>query len=749
MAEDDENMDAFLAELEAETSGFLGESAETVETSDVADAPLDVDLDLGEFEGVFDEEEWNEVQVPLAERNPSSSDDLVIISPTAATANEEAVEPPPAPSSTTRESIAPSITNDVGPILSKETRASADGATPSFTAIDILFGAGPFGLMIGRKEDVSTNGVVVLVNGFSSVVSRVKSTDSPGTPMMKTRIGPAERCGAVHVGDMLYSVAEKDGPEKIVFTMKNYPEVLETIKSLKRPLVMRFIPAANSTRAIKEMEQSDAPLVFLDVKPVDTRRRRSQRKNTPPKGGLPQTSSRKSSGAENAGPSIFAKRGQLFAKCLAGKEVDTGCLIDIPALRGLTFYGVPETPVGGRGIAWRVLLELLPSEKHTWKDALASKRDSYQAFCKDLIVEQETLIEGDVTGDDNPLSNSRGSKWSEYWKDEEVREAIQKDVSRTHPGYAFFQQKEVLAAMRRMLFIFAKLNPGIAYIQGMNEVLAPLYYVFMRERPPPPQQNADGDDGDESRGDPYGFQNNDNVEADTFWCFNTVMSEIRDWFIQTLDRSDSGIQGYIRKFQNTLARQDEELASHLDGLSLDPTFYAFRWITTMLSREFDLPDTVRLWDSLFADEDRFSFLIDICCAMVIRARKDLLASDFAPALQLLQRYPPTDLRHLLLEAQAVRDREILFRSGQVSGGNVNNKGNSFKSKFPRWGRKPLQESSNDDYKEDLQAVVRAASNQAAAFSSAVSTGAAGAAKLFRSWSSSFDERMKRVNNEDT
>ena len=75
--------------------------------------------------------------------------------------------------------------------------------------------------------------------------------------------------------------------------------------------------------------------------------------------------------------------------------------------------------------------------------------------------------------------------------------------------------------------------------------------------------------------------------------------------------------------------------------------------------------------------------------------------------------------------------------------------NSFKSKLPRWGRKPLQESSNDDYKEDLQAVVRAASNQAAAFSSAVSTGAAGAAKLFRSWSSSFDERMKRVNNEDT
>lgn len=32
--------------------------------------------------------------------------------------------------------------------------------------------------------------------------------------------------------------------------------------------------------------------------------------------------------------------------------------------------------------------------------------------------------------------------------------------------------------MRRILIIFAKLNPGIRYVQGMNEVLAPLYYVF-------------------------------------------------------------------------------------------------------------------------------------------------------------------------------------------------------------------------------------------------------------------------------
>lgn len=42
-----------------------------------------------------------------------------------------------------------------------------------------------------------------------------------------------------------------------------------------------------------------------------------------------------------------------------------------------------------------------------------------------------------------------------------------------------------------------------------------------------------------------------------------------------------------------------------------------RWLTLLLSQEFPLPDVMRIWDSLFADENRFSFLIHICCAMIL------------------------------------------------------------------------------------------------------------------------------------
>jgi len=42
-------------------------------------------------------------------------------------------------------------------------------------------------------------------------------------------------------------------------------------------------------------------------------------------------------------------------------------------------------------------------------------------------------------------------------------------------------------ALKNILLIFAKLNPGIRYVQGMNEVLAPLFYVFKND---PDEENA-------------------------------------------------------------------------------------------------------------------------------------------------------------------------------------------------------------------------------------------------------------------
>lgn len=56
--------------------------------------------------------------------------------------------------------------------------------------------------------------------------------------------------------------------------------------------------------------------------------------------------------------------------------------------------------------------------------------------------------------------------------------------------------------------------------QGMNEIIGPIYYTFANDSDSYWQENA---------------------EADAFWCFTNLMSEIRDNFIKSLDDSECGI----------------------------------------------------------------------------------------------------------------------------------------------------------------------------------------------------------------
>lgn len=67
--------------------------------------------------------------------------------------------------------------------------------------------------------------------------------------------------------------------------------------------------------------------------------------------------------------------------------------------------------------------------------------------------------------------------------------------------------------MKRALFVFAKLNRGLQYVQGMNELLAPIYYQFRNDT------NED---------------NKMHAEADSFYCFLDLISEFRDHFCQQL-----------------------------------------------------------------------------------------------------------------------------------------------------------------------------------------------------------------------
>lgn len=357
----------------------------------------------------------------------------------------------------------------------------------------------------------------------------------------------------------------------------------------------------------------------------------------------------------------------------------------------LCFQGIPDG-CGIRSVSWKILLNYLPYDTTCWDEVLEKQRTAYQTFIKTMIVDPTTS----KAEEDHPLNTSTTSTWSEYFKDNEVLGQIDKDVRRLCPDLSFFQQatkypstlgrealrtrvqqahlqsmqvtksktgSTQLASTRkkndddgfqelpegqeahwevcgRMLFIFALLNPGIAYVQGMNEILGPIYYTFVTDAAPGQEEWA---------------------EADSFFCFTGLMSEIKDHFIKILDFSQCGISHCMDKLMMLLKDQDLQLYEALDNRSIKPQFFSFRWLTLLLSQEFLYPEIQRLWDSFFADESRFDFMLYFCCAMLVAQRTRLINGDFIDNMKVLQRYPPeTDIYTLLQLACQIRDNKLVL-----------------------------------------------------------------------------------------
>uniref|UniRef100_A0A1J3GZI0 TBC1 domain family member 13 n=1 Tax=Noccaea caerulescens TaxID=107243 RepID=A0A1J3GZI0_NOCCA len=372
---------------------------------------------------------------------------------------------------------------------------------------------------------------------------------------------------------------------------------------------------------------------------------------------LQNASGKDGAGTETPAAEDVSRKVQVVAEL--SKKV-----IDLTELRKIASQGLPDD-AGIRSIVWKLLLGYLSPDRSLWSSELAKKRSQYKQFKEELLMNPSEVTRkmdkskgGDsidakiesprvlsrsaITHEDHPLSLGTTSLWNNFFKDTEVLEQIDRDVMRTHPDMHFFSGDSAVAksnqdALKHVLTIFAKLNPGIRYVQGMNEILAPIYYIFKND---PDKGNA-----------AY-------AESDAFFCFVELMSGFRDNFCQQLDNSVVGIRYTITRLSMLLKHHDEELWRHLEVTTkINPQFYAFRWITLLLTQEFNFVESLHIWDTLLSDpEGPQETLLRICCAMLILVRRRLLAGDFTSNLKLLQNYPPTNISHMLYVADKLRTK---------------------------------------------------------------------------------------------
>lgn len=348
-------------------------------------------------------------------------------------------------------------------------------------------------------------------------------------------------------------------------------------------------------------------------------------------------------------------------------------VVDVKRLRALVQErGIPGEEVCIRRVVWCLLLGFLPEKREEWKRTILEKGLEYSRFCDDLILDLHELgneaVDGSrplndqglerqlVSSNDHPLSTHSDSVWNTYFQDKEMREQIDRDVERTHPDLNFFSgvySKDEMphrSKMGRSLFVYYKLNPGIRYVQGMNELYAVLYYVIGAA-----SSRNTVDEGliDMVDVDP---------EVAAFYCFVDLMGEFRDNFCVQLDKSQLGISGRMQQLSQQLKCFDPLLWQHLESsLQIVPQLYAFRWVTTLFTQDFELPEVIIIWDHMLAVEDsRSDYILRVCTAMLMLERENLLKADFAQAMKILQHYPAPDLFHLLKDANSLVDYKSII-----------------------------------------------------------------------------------------
>ena len=156
------------------------------------------------------------------------------------------------------------------------------------------------------------------------------------------------------------------------------------------------------------------------------------------------------------------------------------------------------------------------------------------------------------------------------YKPEEIAAIIEQQLETKECDMTDEQRQKRIATrsdpLSRILFVYAKLNPGISYIQGMNEVLAVLFYTFDTE-------NVSFD--------------SKYTESDLFAVFTKMMEELRDCFLRELDKEATGIQGQIQHYCEVLSGFDPELHSIIeDDCEVPHQFYVMRWYMLLMCQEF-------------------------------------------------------------------------------------------------------------------------------------------------------------------
>ena len=267
---------------------------------------------------------------------------------------------------------------------------------------------------------------------------------------------------------------------------------------------------------------------------------------------------------------------------------------DNKILKQIIKNGIPNKLPCLRAMIWKTLIGYYPiNDLVNWKEISINHFKSYQSlkqFYKDF---PDNLKE-----------------------EEDIQTLVQinKDLPRTRPEINFFKEKSRFNKnetnydiLRRILFFLSKRNGDLGYVQGMNEIVAIIYYIYSLD------ENV--------YIKPF-------VESDTFYSFELLMEEIRPIFmIHNINYSQLFITTQIKQINDILQEVSPDLLNYFKEKSLVMDVFLMRWLLVLFAQEFTFESSISFWDRLFTQKNKMKFICYISAAILFINKKKLMKME--------------------------------------------------------------------------------------------------------------------------
>ena len=258
-------------------------------------------------------------------------------------------------------------------------------------------------------------------------------------------------------------------------------------------------------------------------------------------------------------------------------------------INSILIKGIPETLPCLRPLIWKALIGFYPlNDLSKWKDETINNNKIYE---NDIIKKYDYYPDKITQEKDINLINQ-----------------INKDLPRTRFDCPFYMNDpKNYDTLRRILFFYAKEHQDVNYIQGMNEIIAIIFYIFSKDDNP---------------------FNKNYIESDSYFTFERLLDQIKDIFkMDNIDYSQLYVKEQIEEIKNILKKVDSELMNYFQQIELELDNIVMRWLLVLFAQEFTIDVAVNFWDRLFTQKNKIKFICYISAAIIKRNKDKIMKLD--------------------------------------------------------------------------------------------------------------------------